>query len=86
MQCEECRQRSGRQARWPWQADLSDWVDASQRVLALEQSGLVPAAFDGHIALYHQAGFQCACMQTDSDDLARPQADGSVSNQQGVVC
>ena len=41
-------------------------------MLVLEQPGLLPAVFDGHIALYHQAGFRCACMQPDSGDLMPP--------------
>jgi hypothetical protein len=49
--------------------------DVSQRVLALPQPGLLPAAFDGHGALSHSAGFLCACMQRHLDDLALPQAD-----------
>ena len=75
MQCEECQTTLWKAGEMAPAGRYLRLGDDSQRVLVLEQSGFLPAAFDGHIALYHQAGFLCACMQPGSGDLALPQAD-----------
>ena len=72
MQCEECQTTLWKAGEMAPAGRYIRQGDASGRVLALEQPGFLPAAFDGHIALYHQAGFQCACMQRVSDDLMPP--------------
>lgn len=83
MQCEECQTTLWKAGEMAPAGRYIRLGDASQRVLVLEQPGILPAAFDGHIALYHQAGFLCACMQPGSGDLLLPQADGGVVDEQG---
>ena len=72
MQCEECGSILWKAGETAPAGRYMRIGDAFQRVLVLDQPGPLPAAFDGHIALYHQAGFLCACMQRDSQDPARP--------------
>lgn len=83
MQCEECQTTLWKAGEMAPAGRYIRLGDASGRVLVLEQPGLLPAAFDGHIALYHQAGFRCACMQPGSGDLVPPQADGGVLGERG---
>ena len=77
MQCEECGSSLWKAGETAPAGRYMRIGDASQRVLVLDQPGRLPAAFDGHIALYHQVGFLCACMQRDS--LAPRQNQGEKS-------
>lgn len=84
MQCEECQTTLWKAGEIAPAGRYIRLGDTSQRVLVLEQPGILPAAFDGHIALYHQAGFLCACMQPSSGGLQLPQADGDGSRERGA--
>jgi hypothetical protein len=84
MQCEECQTTLWKAGEIAPAGRYIRLGDTSGRVLVLEQSGPLPAAFDGHIALYHQAGFRCACMQPGSADMMLPQADGEVMGKRGA--
>lgn len=75
MQCEECQTTLWKAGELAPAGRYIRLGDTSGRVLVLEQPGILPAAFDGHIALYHQAGFLCACMQPSSGDRVHPQAE-----------
>jgi hypothetical protein len=75
MQCEECKTTLWKAGEMAPAGRYIRLGDVSGRVLVLEQPGPLPAAFDGHIALYHQAGFLCTCMQRSVDDLALPQVE-----------
>ena len=81
MQCEECQTTLWKAGELAPVGRYIRLGDTSGRVLVLEQPGILPAAFDGHIALYHQAGFRCACMQPGSGDLALSQGDRGVSGE-----
>lgn len=84
MQCEECQTTLWKAGEMAPAGRYIRLGDTSQRVLVLEQPGILPAAFDGHIALYHQAGFLCACMQLGSGDLMLPQVDRDASRERGA--
>ncbi len=84
MQCEECQTTLWKAGEMAPAGRYIRLGDASGRVLVLEQPGVLPAAFDGHIALYHQAGFLCACMQPGAEDLLLSQVDGEGSREQGA--
>lgn len=83
MQCEECQTTLWKAGEMAPAGRYIRLGDVSGQVLVLEQPEVLPAVFDGHIALYHQAGFRCACMQPGSNGLMLPQADGEGSRERG---
>lgn len=82
MQCEECGATLWKAGEMVPAGRYMRLGDASQRVLVLPQPGRLPATFDGRVALYHPAGFLCACMQPGSVDRVLPQAERGISEEQ----
>lgn len=72
MQCDECQTTLWKAGEMAPAGQYIRLGDESKRILVMERPGLLPAAFDGHIAIYHQAGFLCACIQPRSEDLVSP--------------
>ncbi len=75
MECEECRITLWQAGE---EAPAGRYIrvdDRSYRIVILDQTGRLPPAFDGHIALYQQASIL-------SSRLRRTQSDASLSESQ----
>lgn len=73
MKCEECQQDLWTAGEMVLAGTYTRVDDHSYRVVILEQEGPLPAAFDGHVALYCSSACRCAthARKTEETQAAR---------------
>lgn len=63
IQCEECGEHLYRAGEYAPAGTYLRVDDGSFHSLSLSAAGVLPASFDGHVALYQVAASPCACQR-----------------------